>query len=367
MLQDESISASYLHSSFRLNGLDYNYTTLKEEANRLSSTGVLHEQEVGQFLTAWLNTENHIVVHTSGSTGAPKLIKIQKQYMINSALATGDYFGVQKNTSALLCLSAGYIAGKMMLVRAMILGWHIDIVAPRTNVLDQINKVYDFGAMVPLQLHHALERLHIFKKLIVGGGKVPYSLQLLIKDKPTEVYETYGMTETVSHIAVKRMNPKTENQKETLCFEALPNITLSQDDRNCLIIEAPKLSDQKIITNDIVELKSLKKFVWKGRFDNIINSGGVKLYPEEIETKLQIILKLPFFVTSTPDDRLGHKLILIIESANKNEHQRFQEAVKGLKTLTAYEVPKTIYFLPEFVRTATGKIQRSRTKELLKL
>ncbi|WP_103068091.1 AMP-binding protein [Aquimarina sediminis] len=355
-----------IHQSFSINKNTLDREELKRLAYSFIKEGEIYEQEAGNFLLDWLDEKDHIIVQTSGSTGKPKKIKIFKEHMVNSAKATGKFFKSEENTTALLCLSANYIAGKMMLVRAMVLGWKIDLTPPKTNPLDTVYKQYDFCAMVPLQLDNSLNRLHLIKKLIVGGGPVSENLKGLVQGVKTKIYETYGMTETVSHIAARRINPKKKDKKDAGFFKALPNITLSVDNRNCLVIKAPQLNKETIITHDVVELKTYKKFLWKGRYDNVINSGGIKLYPEEIETKLQLLIGHRFFIASVPDDTLGDKVVLIIEREyDKIALLALKEGIQNLETLDKYEIPKEVYFLPQFIETENGKVQRSKTLEVV--
>ncbi|MDY8136203.1 AMP-binding protein [Aquimarina sp. 2201CG5-10] len=361
-----TFSIPKIHDKFAINQQLADNELLKRIAYNFVKEGEVYEQEAGSFLLDWLNDKDYILVNTSGSTGTPKRIKVYKQHMINSAKATGKFFKVEESTTALLCLSAGYIAGKMMLVRAMVLGWKIDMVPPRTNPLDTLYKQYDFCAMVPLQLDNSLNRLHLIKKLIVGGGNVSENLKELVQGIKTKVFETYGMTETVTHIAARRVNPKKKDKKDAKYFKALPNITLSTDDRDCLVIKAPQLNDETIVTNDIVTLKTYKKFIWKGRYDNVINSGGIKLYPEEIETKLQQLIGQRFFIAGIADDALGQKVVLIVErDYDKIAYLTLKEALHSLKSMSKYEIPKDIFFISQFIETETGKIQRNKTLELV--
>lgn len=366
MQTNSTFSIPEIHQNFSVNKNTLDREGLKYLAYNFIKEGEIYEQEAGNFLLEWLDEKDHIIVQTSGSTGKPKEIKVFKEHMANSARATGKFFKSEEGTTALLCLSANYIAGKMMLVRAMVLGWKIDMVPPRTNPLDTVYKQYDFCAMVPLQLDNSINRLHLIKRLIVGGGPVSENLKELVQSVKTKIFETYGMTETVSHIAARRINPKKKDKKDAGFFKALPNITLSTDSRNCLIIKAPQLNENTIVTNDVVELKTYKKFLWKGRYDNVINSGGIKLYPEEIETKLQLLIGHRFFISSMPDDVLGDKVILIIEQEYKKmAYVTLQEGIHNLKTLGKYEIPKEIYFLPQFIETENGKMQRSKTLEMI--
>ncbi|MHA7057325.1 AMP-binding protein [Aquimarina sp. M1] len=366
MQKERTFSIPEIHEGFSINKQSSDTIGLQQIARVFIEEGEFYEQEVGYFLLDWLNDNDYIIVQTSGSTGKPKKIKVYKQHMINSAKATGAFFKVEADTTALLCLPAAYIAGKMMLVRAMILGWKIDLVPPKTNPLDTVYKQYDFCAMVPLQLDNSINRLHLIKKLIVGGGKVSENLKELIQGIKTKVFETYGMTETVTHIAARRINPKKKDKKEAKYFKALPNITLNTDERNCLIIKAPQLNEETIITNDVVELKTYKKFIWKGRFDNVINSGGIKLYPEEIETKLQLLIGHRFFIAGIPDNSLGDRVVLLVErDFDIVVKETLQEAMQHIRILTKYEIPKEIYFLPQFIETDNGKIQRAKTLEIV--
>ena len=293
-----------------------------------------------------------------------------------SALATGDFFQLKEKKIALLCLPIKYIAGKMMLVRALTLGWHLDVVNASSNPLNTLSRNYDFTAMVPLQLENSIDKLHLIKKLIVGGGLVSNNLQEKLQPLATEVYCTYGMTETITHIAVKKLNrfsplsvsgKKSIFRKEVVSlknvgnsgfYQTLPNTIIYKDERNCLVIENSKVSNEVIFTNDVVVLISDTQFQWLGRFDNVINSGGIKLHPESIEDKLSQIIAQRFFVAGIPDEKLGEKLILIIEGASIP--MDIQKA-----NLSRFEIPKEIYFVDNFIETPTKKIQRKKTLDFI--
>ncbi len=351
-----------LHPSFKLNKKNFTEQTLISYAENIVEKGEPHNILIGQFVLDWLNSNPYVHIQTSGSTGNPQVIKVLKIQMINSAKATGAFFKMLEGSKALLCLSANYIAGKMMLVRAMVLGWKLDVVPPKMNPLDDVFKHYDFCAMVPLQLDNSIARLHLIKKIIIGGAAIPRHLVNLVQNVKTKVYETYGMTETVSHIAIRRVNSKKSTFEESY-FKALPKVTLAIDKRDCLIINALSVSKEKVITNDIVELLSHKKFKWKGRIDNVINSGGVKLFPEEIEHKLQTLFNNRFFISWLPDTILGQQLILIIEDPFKKlEVSITSKQVKQLTTLEKYEVPKKVFILEKFEETASGKVHRETNR-----
>ena len=361
MLEELNIETVETHRDFKLNKHHYSSKDLKVVAYSLVKEGEPYEEKVGNFLLDWLDEKDYVEVSTSGSTGKPKVIKLKKEHMINSALASQKFFKLQNPCTALLCLPADYIAGKMMLVRAIVLGWELDMVPPKANPLDQVYKRYDFCAMTPFQLDNSLARLHLVKKLIVGGGAISVNLSKLVQGIKTKVYETYGMTETCSHIAARRINPK-KQKKTTIPFKTFPKVTIKLDHRDCLIIKAPNVSDEELVTNDVVELLTYKKFIWRGRYDNVINSGGVKLYPEEIETKLSKIIGHRFFVASVEDDSLGEKLILLVEREFSEETKtNLSQAIKSLKTLDRFERPKQIIFIEKFEETDSGKIHRLNT------
>ena len=348
------------HKNFKLSGASFS----SEEELLAFSKNI--SSSVTSFLTDWFNEKDFVIVQTSGSTGKPKLIQLQKEFMKNSAFATGVFFDLKENTTALLCLSTDYIAGKMMLVRALTLGWQLDVVAPDSSPLKGVGKRYDFSAMVPLQLRNSLNELHKIKQLIVGGGVVSSDLIVAIQNISTKVFATYGMTETITHIAVKKLNNLSLRAESRSLYETLPNVLISQDDRNCLIIEAPKVTSEIITTNDVVKLVSKTEFEWLGRYDNVINSGGIKLHPEKIEEKLSEIIEQRFFVSGVKDEVLGEKLILIIEDVTSSGVESFLlSKIKKEVLLSKFEIPKEIYFLPQFIETETKKIQRKKTLDLI--
>ena len=348
----------WAHKDFHLNGRSFESTQSLIEFSK----EVL--PALADFLKEWFSDDGFLSVKTSGSTGKPKQIQLRKEYMRNSAKATGAFFNVNEKTRALCCLPIEYIAGKMMVVRALTLGWHLDVIAPVSNPLETIESSYDFSAMVPLQLSNSLDKMHLVDQLIVGGGVVSSELSQRIQELHTKMYATYGMTETITHVAVKPLNNACHSELVSEShYKTLPNVTISQDNRNCLVIDAPKVSDETVVTNDVVELISDTEFEWKGRYDNVINSGGVKLHPEEIERKLSPYIKSRFFVAGLPDEKLGEKLVLIVEGKKSttilNSFQNLN------KDLTKYETPKEIYFLSQFQETHTGKVQRTKTLELI--
>lgn len=350
-----------IHPKFTLNGHPYDKSGLKELAYDLVKEGTAFEKSMGDFLSDWLDDSSTLNVRTSGSTGEPKEISLKKEHMVNSALATGEFFSLEEGSSALLCLPVDYIAGKMMLVRAMVLGLELDYVEPSTSPLSQLSKSYDFAAMVPIQSENSLAEIERIKTLIVGGATISKSLKDKLQKKSTAIFETYGMTETITHVAVQAVSSAQPGDKVSRVgnrFKALPNIVFSVDARGCLVVTAPRVAYHPIITNDIVELISETEFKWLGRYDNVINSGGVKLYPEQIENKLEKVLDKRFFVAGLPDENLGQKLVLIVEG--NIDSDELLETLQETSGLERFEVPKEIHALPNFVETDTGKIHRKK-------
>jgi O-succinylbenzoic acid--CoA ligase len=334
-----------VHNYFKINGYHLNAQDLCRVAYSYIKEGDANEQAIGEFLLDWFDDKEYVEMKTSGTTGLPKKVQLQKRAMIHSALSTGDFFELEPGNKALLCLPVQFIAGKMMLVRSIILGLDLDIVEPSTAPLALNTTQYDFVAMVPLQVQNSIEALKNVKKLIVGGAKMDASLEEkvlpLIK---TAVYETYGMTETITHIAARRVG---EN-----VFTVLPNVKIAQDDRGCLVITVPYISDEPVVTNDLVEIIREDQFKFLGRIDNVINSGGVKLIPEQIEAKLIDKISARFFVTGIPDSVLGEKLILVVEGEKQDFAPDFFDG------LGKFEKPKEIVFVPKFKENENGKLLR---------
>ena len=339
-----TITYNNVHNRFKLNGVHLDRKELCLVGYSFIKEGDAFEIAAGEFILDWFDGKSYIELSTSGTTGVPKKIQIEKQAMVHSALATGNFFGLHPGDKALHCLPTKFIAGKMMFVRSFILGLELDYVAPSSHPLENSTANYDFVAMVPLQVENSLKELSNVKKMIVGGAKMSASLEKSLLHLKTEIYETYGMTETITHIAAKKLGEK--------AFTILPNVTIYQDERKCLLIDAPKISKQTIVTNDIVELVNDKQFIFLGRIDNVINSGGVKLIPEQIEAKLAGKIHSRFFVTGFKDPVLGEKLVLIIEG----DKQNLDAAV--FDSLDKFEKPKEVFYVPVFTETGNGKIKR---------
>lgn len=346
-----------LHPSFKLNGSSFTKEELLSVGYSLIKEGQPYEVPIGDFLLDWLGNNKTIQVKTSGSTGIPKTIALKKEHMVNSALATGKFFRLREKDSALLCLPAEYIAGKMMLVRALVLGLHLDYTAPVAQPLQSNAKSYEFCAMVPLQLENSISKVSQIKTVIVGGAGVSVRLKEKLRSVSSAIFETYGMTETITHIAVRAL--------EATYFKVLRGVTVKLDSRGCLQISAPHLGVEALVTNDMVHLNSKEEFELLGRFDNVINSGGIKMFPEQLEAKLGSIISSRFFITGIPDEKLGHKVVFIVEG--RQNQLDLERDIKSSGILSKYEFPKAFYTVPQFAETKTGKLDRKQTLLLLGL
>ena len=314
------------------------------------------EHDIFSFLVDWFSDSSHISVQTSGSTGKPKLISKNKSALINSAEMTGEFFRFEENQMALLCLPAKFVAGKMMLVRAIKWRLRLDYIAPKIQ-LQIPKKTYFFSAMTPQQMEANLSKLSRITNLIIGGAPIPVALERKLVLLDTNCYATYGMTETVSHIALREIS-----NDPNLVYQVLEGISINTDSRSCLKINAPKLLEESITTNDVVELTSSTSFIWKGRFDNVINTGGVKVFPEIIENKIAHLINLPILIAGVPSVKWGEKIILVIESDILNTTEVSMQ-LKGILSKT--EIPKSIFLVSKFIHTENGKINRKKTLDLL--
>ncbi|PKQ62332.1 hypothetical protein BZG02_13085 [Labilibaculum filiforme] len=332
--------------------------------SQLVVTNCVWERDVYSFILEWLDTKGSIIAKSSGSTGVPKVMDLSKERMINSARLTGEYFKFKKGQTALLCLSTNFIAGKMMVVRAFLWQLNLILVNPNGHPFENYRSKVDFAAMVPLQVINCLREgvdFTLISTLLIGGGAVDANLEDQLQMVSSKCFSSYGMTETVSHVAIKPLNG---NQKLNF-YEGLRNVTFSLDERSCLQIDAPAVLSEPICTNDVVKLLDEKHFIWLGRYDNVINSGGLKLFPEQIEEKLRGMIGEAFFIIGVADQFLGQKLVLVIEKETPSSEYKLNllEKIKGL--LNKYEQARDIIFCKEFKRTPNGKLQREATMSLL--
>ena len=308
--------------------------------------------KIAAFVLEWFNESNDIAAHSSGTTGEAKNFKISKNKMKASALLSAKTFGLQKGDSSFLCLSPDYIAGKMMIVRSIVCKLNMLSCEPCANPVSTLHEKIDFAAFVPNQLFSILNspdgsKLKSIKTIIVGGGEINDTLQELIEKSEACVYHTFGMTETVSHVAIKQISPIYDQY-----FTALEGIHFEKDEHQRLIIIAPSLQSEAIQTNDCVQLLNDKKFVWLGRYDNIINSGGIKINPEIIENKIRKHISRNFIIGSVKDDILNNKIALFIEGNEQIDLEKINSA------LEKYEQIKDVRYNTSFQYTDSGKIKR---------
>ena len=318
-----------------------------------------------EFLAQWNDTSDVIEVHTSGSTGKPKRLLVEKQRMVNSARITCDFLGLKEGDSALLCMPLDYIAGKMVVVRSLVSHLHLISVMPSSHPLKDVTQPIDFAAMVPLQVYSSLqepaerERLLSIRHLIIGGGAIDDSLESQLQQFPNAVWSTYGMTETLSHIALRRIS----GENSSLWYSPLDGVDVSLSSDSCLEIYAPQVNPEKLHTNDIAELRTLpdgsKEFRILGRKDNVIDSGGIKIQAEEVERLLRPHLSCGFMITKVSDARLGEAVTLLVESDDVDNILAVCKHV-----LPRHWVPRHIFPESHIPITETGKPARAAAEAL---
>lgn len=353
----------------KLNGRSYTTTQLASEFPSASLSKF--ERDTLNFCRDWLAGKKDFLIETSGSTGEPKKICITREQMEASARLSAHALNLKPGFNALLALDPNYIAGKMMLVRSLVIGMNTITVEPVANPFNDIEcGEADFTALVPYQVRTILQdtdstkKLNSLKVLIVGGAALDQRSITQLQHSACEIFLTYGMTETISHIALQKISGQ---QKED-CFTTLPGILLEQDERDCLIIDAAPLGLQPLKTNDVVTLLSKNSFRWLGRWDNVINTGGVKVFPEKIEKEIekifnQLNLVNRFFVAGLPDHLLGSKVTLILEGdIDKSTIAKVKVALET--TLSKYEQLREIKTVQKFIETNTQKINRQATLQL---
>ena len=366
-----------------LNGTSYTLPRLSEV---LANTQVSdYERRVLQFCQKWLAGQSTFTLHTSGSTGQPKAIFLTRAQMVTSARWTADALSLHPGDRALVCLSIDYIAGMMMIVRGLELGLHLTIIDPVSQPLAHFSPTtrFDFTAMVPLQLHgtlhgspHEMAILNRMKGILIGGAPVSRALEEQAQQVTAPLYHTYGMTETVSHIALRRMN----GAQRSDCFVPFEEVRLGLDARGCLTITSALTRGGTLQTNDLVEFQPDGSFRWIGRIDNVMNSGGVKVQIEKVETALEAWLlhykdgtyaECRFFVGPLAHPRLGQAVVAIIEGKPGDDEVIIAPEIEAVlrtqlqHTLTPYEIPRKVYFVHQLLETPTGKIDRRANLERL--
>lgn len=309
------------------------------------------------FLVEWHNDSPTVLVHTSGSTGMPKPMLVEKRRMEASARITCGFLGLKAGDTALLCMSLDYIAGKMMVVRALTCGLQLKVVEPCGCPLWEGH--VDFAAMVPMQVYNLLQtedgrrRLMAVRHLIIGGGAIDEALASALVDFPNQVWSTYGMTETLSHIALRRLSGPDVSE----WYMPFEGVTLSQTDEGCLVIDAPAVHDGPLVTNDIAEMHDDGRFRILGRKDNVICSGGIKIQIEEVERLLHPHLSVPFLITKRADKKFGEQVVLLTESED-------MDAIRNIcqRVLPKYWQPRAFLHVDSLPLTETGKPARKEAE-----
>lgn len=323
--------------------------------------------DLEEFLKEWHNEKSTVLVHTSGSTGKPKPMLVEKRRMEASARITCQFLGLKPGDTALLCMSLDYIAGKMMVVRALTYG--LKLIAVKPCGCPEWEGDIDFAAMVPMQVYNLLQseeglkRLKAIKHLIIGGGAIDDGLASVLVGFPNHVWSTYGMTETLSHIALRRLNGPEASE----WYTPFEGVTLSQTDEGCLVIDAPAVHDGPLVTNDIVEFVSPSlwrgkgggPFRIKGRKDNVICSGGIKIQIEEVEKLLKPQLSAPFMISKRPDEKFGEQVVLLTESMDMDLIRDVCQRV-----LPKYWQPRSFLHIDSLPMTETGKPARKEAEQL---
>lgn len=328
-----------------------------------------YRREVEAFLAQWSSGEEFIVAHTSGSTGVPKEIHLSKQDMTVSANATGKFFHLGPDSRLLCPLSAGYIAGKMMVARAIVADCEVAFCKPSNRFLNikEVSEYMRRGAdllpIVPSQSlglldfmtgHPSKTDISPIKNVIIGGAAIPRDTETaLLSSRPEgmEIFATYGMTETCSHVALRPLGRD--------YFTAMPGISFSLDEMGCLKITAPEYSFKTLQTKDIAELAGADRFIWRGRLDNVINSGGIKIFPEELERKLEGKLPVRFYFKGVPDRKWGEAVTMVIDESSCHIAVTDLEIMEICRcNLAPFELPRHIYRVNGFASTHSGKLKR---------
>lgn len=335
--------------------LDFQNRTIDSILSTLENEGNTSEyfSDALMFLRKWNQNDEVFSIKTSGTTGPIKQIHFEKDSLIRSAQITLKTFSLAEGDDILNSLPFSFVAGKMMLVRAIVGKMKLHLIEPSANPISSLNEKIKFAAFTPFQLQHIIEqtpeKLELIDSAIIGGSKVEMSLEKELQGYKTSFFETFGMSETLTHIAKRAIN----GDDRSSFFNVLEGFNISISEDQCLLISASHLPNSPIITNDIVELIDLKHFLWLGRKDNVINTGGIKVYPETIEKKLDGRIDQSFMISKLPDEKLGEKVVLVIESDGNLNLSDFD-----FSTLTKYEKPKELRLVKQLPRNKNGKLVR---------
>lgn len=315
-----------------------------------------------EFVSDWLSDSPTLLVHTSGSTGKPKPMLVEKRRMEASARITCGFLGLRAGDTALLCMPLDFIAGKMVVVRSLVWGLRLMAVEPSGHPLKGLTESPTFAAMVPMQVYNSLkveeERrlLRDIKHLIIGGGAVNSDMAEALRGFPNAVWSTYGMTETLSHIALRRLSGAEASE----WYEPFDGVGVTTSADGCLVIDAPAVCAQPLVTNDIAEIApDGRRFRIRGRRDNVVCSGGLKLQIEEMEARLQPHLNVPYMISKRPDDKFGEAVVLL---AVTDDMESVCEVCR--KHMPRYEQPRYFLAVSELPMTPTGKPARAEAMKL---
>jgi len=322
------------------------------------------EHDLYSFIIDFLDNTGPILQRTSGTTGDPKELTLNREAMITSANMTIKHFDLAIGSRVLLCLPLQYIAGKMMVVRALVGRLNLITTEPTSRPMTNVVGNIDFAAMVPMQVYESIRNndpVEEIGKLLIGGGVIDQSLlQRIQKLDKVEIFESFAMSETYTHFASRRIN----GEHRTDLFESMNGVFLGQDERGCLVVDLPGVTDGRVITNDMVSMMNERKFLWLGRIDHVIKSGGVKIIPEILEAKIREIIHGELLIIGIPDEKLGQKLILVIEGDKKSHLEEIY--LSKLKTmLEKHEIPKRIVVIESIPRNYSMKPDRIATQKLL--
>lgn len=320
------------------------------------------QRDLYNFLADWFNESPYITVHTSGSTGTPKEFTVRKEQMIQSAILTCSFLNLRKGDNALLCMPLQYIAGKMVVVRALVAGLTLILRTPSGHPLADVEVSLRFAAMIPLQVFNTLqvpeerERLYQTEIVIVGGGAINKELEDEIRQLPNEIYSTYGMTETLSHIALRKLN----GPDASSAYTPFSSVKLCLSPEKTLVIQAPQVCDDTLVTNDLAEIHPDGTFTILGRKDNTINTGGIKVQIESIEETLRSIISVTFAITAIPHPGLGEAIVLLVEKTTDTDS--LPDRIASL--LPKYQQPKYIRQVDAIPLTGSGKTDRKACRQL---
>jgi O-succinylbenzoic acid--CoA ligase len=315
------------------------------------------QENIYLFLVGWYSNKESFEIISSGTTGQPKAGEFSRNALISSAQITIETFDLKPGDTLLMCLPTKFVAGKMMLVRAIVGKMKLFAAAPKSNPIKELNNAIDFAAFTPHQMHHIIkespEKLDLIKKVIIGGSPVSDALKNRLLTFNPVFYETYGMSETLTHLAIRPLHDNSD------LFTVLKGFEIDSDETGRLVVDADHLADCPIATSDIVEIIEPNKFRWLGREDNVINSGGVKLFPAVIERKLSPLIDTNFIIGKQQDNELGERVVLFIEGEQLSDDTLDLLKTAFAKSLDKYEIPKKIYYLTKFPRNKNGKIIKS--------